>query len=245
MLDGGVRLAIVRDKLAGVGTSSRGVLLNEVDEGEGMGAVAEVEVHTFGVSFDRDGIFVHFVLEDELFEEEKGTLVLSSLTNLNDGVPLRLAGGDLGAELALLPGNNKLNLIRLLDDSVLEELLLEGELELEALGVGFGPQELSVGQVELSETLDLFEADGHELAGLEGGTGPELGRLEVAIAFGAVDKDVFFDQVSGDVDVGLDAADTHVGWVFRDDQTANTALDLNRFGSVVLKIHFFVLFLCQ
>ena len=91
--------------------------------------------------------------------------------------------------------------------------------------------------MELSETFDLFETDCHEFTGFEGSTGPELGRLEIAIAFRAVDENVFFDQIFGDVDVGLDTTNTHVGWVFRDDQTTNTALNLNWFGSVVVELH--------
>lgn len=242
MLDGGVGLAIVRNELHGVCAGGGGVLLNEIDEREAVRAMREVEVHSFRVCLDGNGILVHSVLEDELLKEEQCALMFRSLTDLNNGVPLRLARRDLGADLALLPRDDELDLIGLLDDGVVEELFLQSQLELQALGVRLSPEELGVGQVELSEALDLLETDSHELARLEGGACPELWGLEIAIALGAVDQDVLLDQITSDVDVRLNAADAHVGRVFGDDETANATLDVDGFRVGVVEIHFFFFF---
>ena len=78
-----------------------------------------------------------------------------------------------------------LDLEDLLEDSRGEDLLLDRHGHAEPFRVGFCPDEVGVGEADLAEALELFEADGEELLGLGACEGPCSGRGEESLAVAA------------------------------------------------------------
>ena len=95
-----------------------------------MVAVEKVKVDSVGDLLHRDRLHVRLVLEDELLQEEKGTLVVDLLANLDDGAP-RVVRSNHVAIHALEVVDDELNDKHLLQDDAGEYLLLYGELDLQ------------------------------------------------------------------------------------------------------------------
>jgi hypothetical protein len=91
--------------------------------------------------------------------------------------------------------------------------LLNGELHLDPLGVGLGPDEAGINQPDLGETLEPLEAEGEELLGLEVAHHPLAWRLEVPLAELAPVNGGLLGNALGDIHLVLDAVHAHVGRV--------------------------------
>jgi len=99
------------------------------------------------------------MLKNQLLEEEEGPLVDYTLSNLH------LTGPSVGrprllAVVALGILHNKLNSERLLQHSVVLDLLLHCELKLDSATVRLRPNELRVEQLDLFESFHVLEANG-------------------------------------------------------------------------------------
>jgi len=120
----------------------------ELDEFYGSRSGLEVEIETV---FDFAYIacfFVRVVFEDELFEVEKRSFVRDFLSNLDDGFPC-MSGIGFCAVGTLLVGDNEFAFKCLLEDGGCECFSLDGELDSDSAGMGFGPDEAGVRQTDL------------------------------------------------------------------------------------------------
>lgn len=151
-----------------------------------MGLVFELEIETIVHFSNVKTLLSSVVLDDQLLEEEEGTLVVDSLSDLNLGNP-QMRGVCLLAVIALLVGDNKLNDERLLQEGTIEHFLLDGELDLDSARMGLGPDETCINKLNALETLDKLEAEGEQLSRLEGSVGPW--RTKVAVALTTVIDD--------------------------------------------------------
>jgi hypothetical protein len=94
---------------------------------------------------DRDlqTVGVSVVFQQNLFEEEKGSLVRDMLTHLNHSMPHALSIERL-ASFALLVSNHELHDLGLLEDGSIHDLLLDGQLDLQSQRVRFSPNPNSI-----------------------------------------------------------------------------------------------------
>ena len=129
------------------------------------------EIETVADLLYGDSVLLGAMFENELLEEEKGSLVGNFLSDLDESFP-----GVLCCELctvgALTMLDEVLNLEDLFKDGRGEDLLLDGKGDTEAFGVGFCPDEMGLCEADLVEALELLEADGEELLRLGTGDGP-------------------------------------------------------------------------
>jgi len=84
-------------------------------------ALRKVEIETALCFENTQCIRVHFVLENKLLKEQKGALVVYSLSNLHNGVP-RIFGHDSVALFTHLVGDHKVDNKDLLKNCVVEDL---------------------------------------------------------------------------------------------------------------------------
>mmetsp|Transcript_20329 Transcript_20329/g.35062 ORF Transcript_20329/g.35062 Transcript_20329/m.35062 type:complete len:259 (-) Transcript_20329:174-950(-) len=178
---GDVALGVVADELLGLHPFDGGDGVQEIDHAVGVPLVLVVEVHAVPYLLHIGALPVHFVLEDQLFQEEKCLFVVHPLSCLDLGLPHLLPRLFLCACLAHLPHHDELHNGVLLDDGARKQLLLHRHLHLEALGMRLRPQKACIHQVQLLKAFNPFEAEREELLGLESSLNPVLGRLEVAL----------------------------------------------------------------
>lgn len=123
--------------------SDRSHTLQEFNHPLGLISLSVIEVQTILRLFDINRIFVCSILQDELLEVQESTLMGHLLAKLDGRTP-GVVGETLLTIGALLCSNNVLHLKALLNDSTLESLLLNGELDLHTTGVRFGPNEAGI-----------------------------------------------------------------------------------------------------
>lgn len=158
--------------------------------------------------FDRDRLLMGIELQDQLLNVVERFLVLSSLSDLNNALPIVLGFHAL-TFLANLIDHAELDHGRLLKQSAVD-VLLDSELDFDALGVRLGPDEASVDEMHLVEAFDSLQANGQELTRLESSGDPRGRWLQVAFALVAKLQETLLGQVLGDVDLGLNALNTSV-----------------------------------
>ena len=216
-------LEVGADELLGGAVADGNARREEVDELCAVGLVAVEEVEALGHGGHGGGLSVGAVLEDELLEKEEGLLVGNVLAHLGDGVPRVFREGTLAVG-ALLVGDAELHDHALLEAHAEVRVLLQRELDLDALRVRLRPHEPSVDEgraVRAAEAGNLLEEDGKQLRGLE------LGVLErgpvPAVALAALLHRQGARDALGDVHLGAQARHAHVGRVGRDVHAAKTA----------------------
>lgn len=153
--------------------------MEEVEEGFGMIPLGEEEIDTIAGLFDIGRIVVRVVLKNELLEMEERPLVRNVLSHLHAGTPMVL-GVRLGAIRALLVHHHIYHFEGLLEDNIVGDRILDGELELDPAGVRLCPDERRIDNADFVETFQFSEANGHQLAGFRGGDGPCGRRKEPA-----------------------------------------------------------------
>ena len=153
------------------------------------------------------------VPENQLLEVKERPPVRDMLPKLHRSNPLIRVSLKPRARLAEIIPNGVLDGVRLLENGAVEDLGLNGELDFDPLGVGLGPDELGVLELDFVEVLEAFDAEGEELFGLPLGFDPGLGGLEVAAALGAVEDLDALLEAFGDVHFRAEAVDAHVGRV--------------------------------
>jgi hypothetical protein len=149
---------------------------------------------------------VGVVLENELLEEEKRSLVQDLLPDLHARSP-NVGRKRLGALGALLGVDHVCDFEALLDKDLgdVRDRILDGELDLDTARVRLGPDEGGVDKADLSEAPQLLEAQSQELARFGGGDDPRRGRQEPSVAVAAEVDDGLALDVAGEVDGELDA----------------------------------------
>lgn len=165
------------------------------------------------------------VPENQLLEVKERPPVGNMLPELHRSNPLIRIGLKPRARLAEVVPNGVLDGVRLLEHSAVEDLGLNRELDFDTFGVGLGPDELGVLELDFVEVLEAFDAEGEELFGLPLGFDPSLGGLEVAAALGAVEDLDALLEAFGDVHFRAEAVDAHVGCVGRHGDAALAAQD--------------------
>ena len=215
-----VTLKILRDQLLGLLEPARHAPLDEVDQPVPVRLVLELEINTVVHLLDAQTLLGRVVLDDQLLEEQERALVVDSLSKLHLRDPqVRRVG--LLAVVALEVHDHELDDEALLEERAVEHLLLDGQLDLDALGVGLGPDEARVDQLHSLEAVDVLEADGEELSRLECRVRP--GRAQVTIALSAVVHLQRLRDALSDVDLRLEAVDASVGLVRHHQHTADAA----------------------
>ena len=194
-----VIVGVVRHQLLVVSRAHRHDVLQKVNHLQPVRATPVVKIEAVGLGLDADGVLLHAVFEDELLQEEEGALVLHLLTHLDARRPLIGVGGCSGARVAHVPLDHKLRHEGLLEDGAVQHLLLDREFGLQALTVGFCPDETGVHELHLVQALDALDAEGEELLGLEVRADPVLGGLEVALALLAVEHGALLLDAFGNV----------------------------------------------
>lgn len=85
------------------------------------------------------------------------------------------------------------------------------------------PDEARVNELDLLQPLELLQANGQQLTGLEGTLDPLAGRLQVALAIATKLECGLLRDVLRDVDVCPEAAHAHVCWIGFDGDSAFAA----------------------
>lgn len=222
----GVVLAIVRNEALIRAALHRDDPGDKVHKLDAVVAVGEHEIDPLLGLLDPYGLVGGLVLEDELLEVEEGAAVGDVLAELDLGDPLVGVGVDLGAGVAEVVVDGEFDEVGLLEDGALADLALDADLDLDSLGVGLGPDELGVDEAEGGGGDGLGEAaeeEGEELLGLEGEGPPAAGGLEVGGAVGAEGQGEVAGEAAGEVGVGAEAPDAHVGGVRGDALAARAA----------------------
>jgi len=169
---------------------------------------------------DVHALLSRVVLDDQLFKEQEGALVVDALPDLNLGDPQMWSVGLL-AVIALEVNNYELNHEALLEESSVENLLLHGQFDLQALRVGLGVKEPSVNQLHALKTFDMLQTDTQELGRLKLGMGPWRPKVAIALA-AVVELELLWNALSH-IDLGLEALDAGVRLVGHHHDTAHTA----------------------
>lgn len=88
-------------------------------------------------------LLVSVVLQDQLFQEQEGPLVVDLLSDLHTSLP-RVLGSEPSTLGTLRTLYDQHEDKCLLEDCAREDLLLDDDFEFESTGVGLGPEEGSV-----------------------------------------------------------------------------------------------------
>eukprot|EP00053_Salpingoeca_punica_P010048 m.90448 g.90448 ORF g.90448 m.90448 type:complete len:608 (+) comp15261_c3_seq2:402-2225(+) len=181
----------------------------------GVTVGGEEEVDAVWQGLDAHSERVLVVLDDHLLQVEEGALMLDLLAHLHDCVPCVLGLGAVarGAHLVL---HDVLDDKHLLQNGVGKDLLLHGELGLDALGVRLCPHKAGVDEADLVQALEAFEAERQQLARLERSLDPSRGRAEIALAVAAEKEIARLRDAFCDVDARADANGAHGRRVGRD-----------------------------
>lgn len=162
---------------------SRHLVLNEVYEPVRMRPALELEVQPIVHLLNAQALLRCVMLNDQLLQEEEGSLVVHSLSQLSLAHP-GVRSPSLLAVVALQIIHYELNHEVLLKECSIHNFLLHSELDLESPGVRFSVEESSVYQLDLLEALDMVETEREQLRGLKLAGLP--GRAQVAVALSAV-----------------------------------------------------------
>eukprot|EP00754_Rhynchopus_humris_P044322 Rhum_TRINITY_DN4047_c0_g1::Rhum_TRINITY_DN4047_c0_g1_i1::g.12824::m.12824 len=229
-----VVLQVGRDELLGVDAARRRQGVEELHKLQGGAAAVEEEVEAVGLGLDLQAVEVHAVLEDKLLEVQDHPLVLHALPQLRHAAPLLLARRDLRARLALDRVHHELHHVVLLQHRSTEDLLLQGQLDLQTSAVRLRPDPRRVDEVHFVHALDLLQAQRHQLLRLELALHPVLWRLQVPLARLAPGDGDLLRDAGGDVDRRLQTLQAHVGGVRLDVLTAHAAQGV---GDVTPGVH--------
>mmetsp|Transcript_30021 Transcript_30021/g.80642 ORF Transcript_30021/g.80642 Transcript_30021/m.80642 type:complete len:203 (+) Transcript_30021:1121-1729(+) len=153
------RVRVLCNHLLGRFVAQWGDGLQERDELLRVVALRVVKVDAIAHLCDGCGICMCAMAEDELLQPEDGALVGHLLADLHHGHPVVLGLNALTL-LALAVGHNELNHEGLLEHGAADDLLLHGELELDALGVSLGPDEGRVHKAYLVKATHALEKNG-------------------------------------------------------------------------------------
>ena len=107
--------------------------------------------------------------------------------------PISLSGGLKLTLRTLLVGVDVDDLEALLEEDALGDLVLDGDLDSYAAGVGLGPDEARVDDADLMEAPQLLEAQGEQFAGFGLGADPGRGREQPAVAISAYSDAITID----------------------------------------------------
>lgn len=213
------------NKLFGVLFAANNVVIHEVNEPLGVRTVVEVEVNTLTkvLLLHVNNFLSSVVLQNELFKEQEGSLVLYILSDLHLTMP-QVRGIGFLARIALKVLDYKFDNENLLQKSSTEDVLLNGQLDLESLGVSLSPDEVGVNKLHTLQTLDVLHAVRQQLRRLRVEVGPRWSKVPVAL-FAMLKLNDSGDTL-GDINTGLEAVDASVAinWVHQ--HSAKTASDL-------------------
>ena len=190
------RVRVVRHQLLVRAVPRGDGRLNKVDELGALRPAGEEEVEPAVGRPNPRGARVGARPQNRLLQEEKSALVAHVLPDLGAGDPARGVGGRARAVDALVRLDGKVDDAGLLQGGSPENLGLDGQLDLDPARVGLGPDEPGVDEADaavaaagrgraFADPFHAAEAEGEELLGLWGRSGPVLRGLEVALAGGA------------------------------------------------------------
>jgi len=156
------------------------------------------------------------VLEDELLQIQKGTLVVDALPDLDQTLPTALAELSLAFDALLVPHDEHHD-EALLQDGAGLDLLLDGEADLEAHGMRLGPHpagvddaDLVAGSIPTGQATDLGQAQRHELSALQLASQPLARVLVPSLAAAALMQGGLGADAAGDVGLAGEARGTCV-----------------------------------
>lgn len=147
------------------------------------------------------------MLQDELLDQEEGLLVVDMLPDLHDCAPC------VRGELLLAVITLHINLSKLSDEGLLHlgfiiELLLYGQLDLDALGMRLCPHEPCLQDLGTVEPFDLLEQQRQQILAISFAGDP--GRSHVSMAESTEIDDAFLGNSESDVGFGDGAGLTDV-----------------------------------
>ena len=96
------------------------------------------------------------MFDDKLFQEKEGTLVINSLSKLNLSYP-QMRSISFFAIIALKIGDNKFNDKALLEESAIEDFLLDSKFNLDASRMRLGPHKASIHKLHSLQSLYLLK----------------------------------------------------------------------------------------
>jgi len=96
------------------------------------------------------------MFDNKLFQEKESTLVIDSLSQLNLGNP-QVRSVSLFAIIALKIGDNEFNDKALLEESAIEDFLLDSKFNLDASRMRLGPHKASIHQLHSLQSLYLLK----------------------------------------------------------------------------------------
>ena len=155
-------LLVVRNELLRMVYPATQVLLNEVDKLGCRVLLPVLEVKAAINFLNVQYIVVSIVLQNQLLQKQECSLVFHPLSDLDLCLP-QMRCILLFAIWALLILDHKFDNKSLLQHGEIDHLFLDGQLDLNPLRMGLGPDESGVNQLHLLvEVLDLLEAVAHE-----------------------------------------------------------------------------------
>lgn len=182
--------------------------IQEIDEALSMGCILVVEVDSIVFFGNLEDLVIGSMLENELFDEIEGFLMVDVLSDLDDSSP-GVRGELFLAVVALHVALNELCDEGLLDFCFVVQLFLDSDFDLYAFGVAFSPDEACVDDFGFIEPLDLLEQNGEQLLAVPVACHPW--RSHVSVAESAEIDDGFFGNADGDVSLGKHAGLADIG----------------------------------
>lgn len=150
---------VLRNKLLAVLYSGGDLIRNELTESHCMGLRLKLKIKTIMDFLNSKALFGCIMLDDELFKEQEGPLVIDSLSDLSHCYPSVRSVRFL-AVVALLVRQNVLHYEALLKKGSVHNFFLNGQLNLEPLRMRFSIDESGVYKFDVFHAFKLLEADG-------------------------------------------------------------------------------------
>lgn len=144
---------------------------------------------------DGNRVLVGVVLEDELFEIQESTLVVDLLSNLHECSPSVLRRQS-STFRTLRSGDGVFNLEDLLQNCRGEDLFLNRQFYPQSFRMRFGPDESSIDQSNLAQSLQLPQTDGEQFPRFHVANDPLSWRSEISRAtLAPIDRSFLGDSV--------------------------------------------------
>jgi hypothetical protein len=180
------------------------------------------------------------MLQQQLLQEEKGSLVRNSLTDSNNSSPSTSGERRLTC-VALLVPDRKLEQGRLLQNRAVHNFFLYRNLNLQSHGMRLCPDPYCIHQLHFVETVYFPQAARHELLRLQLELLP--GRTqEPPTASARMDGQLTIDSIS-DINVLSDTGNAHVGRIVLNFRSTHTTQNGRRIFDH--HVHSFKLTLCK
>ena len=171
----------MRNQLLGLFVLRYEVVVHKRDKSIRMRIILELKVETVVHFSNSLCLFVRVMLQDQLFQVEESPFVVNSLSDLHLRNPsMRRVG--LFTVVALEVRHNEFNLERLLEKGARLDFFLDSQLDFDASGVWFSPNESSVHQFYSFESFNIFEANREKFSGFQLARGPWGTLVTIALA---------------------------------------------------------------